>query len=58
LTLDESKETDHELHKQQVLYLVDKQVLTRCGTITVDWAEEKDWSGFTLISAKPLQGGC
>ncbi|MCF6188444.1 MAG: hypothetical protein L3J49_13360 [Desulfobulbaceae bacterium] len=46
------------MHKQQVLYLVDRQVLTRCGAITVDWAEEKDWSGFTLISEKPLLGGC
>jgi len=39
-------------------YLVDKQVLVRCGSITVDFAEEKDWSGFTLISEKPLVGGC
>jgi len=58
LTLDESKETDHELYKQQVLYLVDKQILIRCGSITVDYKEEKDWSGFALVSEKPLVGGC
>ena len=41
-----------------VLYLVDQQVLSQCGTITVDWAEEKDWSGFALIPERPLPGGC
>jgi hypothetical protein len=41
-----------------VLYLVDKQLLVRCGAITVDYAEEKDWSGFTLTPEKPLTGGC
>ena len=44
--------------RQGVLYLVDKDLLRRCGAITVDWAEEDDWQGFALIADRPLIGGC
>jgi len=58
LTLDEPKDSDHRLAKDGVLYIVDKQVLLRCGTITVDFVEEDDWQGFALVSANPVFGGC
>ena len=40
------------------MYVVDKQVLLRCGTITIDFVEEGDWRGFALVAANPLIGGC
>jgi len=59
LTLDEPQDSDHRLAKDGVLYIVDKQVLLRCGTITVDFMEEEDdWQGFALVSANSLFGGC
>ena len=58
MVLDEPKETDFQLERDEVLYLVDRMVLARCGTITVDFEEEEDWSGFALVSENPLLGGC
>jgi len=58
LALDEPKDSDHQLEKEGVMYVVDKQVLLRCGTITIDFVEEGDWRGFALVAANPLIGGC
>lgn len=61
LALDEEKPTDELFARQNLTFLVEKDLLEQCGSITVDYAEAGTRSGFTVTSAKPLPdtgGGC
>ncbi len=61
LALDEKKQTDELFTRQNLTFLVEKDLLQQCGSITVDYAEAGNRSGFTITSAKPLPdtgGGC
>ncbi len=61
LALDEEKPTDELFARQKLTFLVEKDLLQQCGTITVDYAEAGSRSGFTITSANPLPetgGGC
>lgn len=61
LTLDEIKETDDSFVKQDLTFLVEKGLLTQCGTISVDYVDAGPRSGFTISSTNPLPGaggGC
>ena len=58
MTLDKSNENDTVLSKRNVRYLVNKDLLKRCGKITVDFVEEDNWQGFEIISENRLGGQC
>jgi iron-sulfur cluster assembly protein len=61
LALDEEKATDKSFDKRDLTFLVEKNLLEQCVTITVDYVDAGNRSGFTISSAKPLPGagsGC
>jgi len=61
LALDEQKATDEAFNRQDLMFLVEKSLLQLCGTITVDYVDAGNRSGFTITSANPLPaagGGC
>lgn len=61
LALDEEKPTDELFSRQNLTFLVEKDLLQQCGSITVDYTEAGSRSGFTITSTKPLPetgGGC
>ncbi|TKB07122.1 IscA/HesB family protein [Desulforhopalus sp. IMCC35007] len=61
LALDEEKATDELFAKEKLTFLIAKDLLEQCGSITVDYADAGSRSGFTITSANPLPnvgGGC
>ncbi len=61
LALDDEKETDESFTQQDLTFIVEKSLLQQCGTITVDYVDAGNRSGFTISSANPLPGaggGC
>lgn len=59
MTLDESNDNDYQVDKEGVRFLVDKSLLARAGTITVDFEEEgAGGPGFAIIAERPLTGSC
>lgn len=61
LALDEEKPTDELFARQNLTFLVEKDLLQQCGSITVDYTEAGNRSGLTITSTKPLPdtgGGC
>ncbi|TKB27552.1 iron-sulfur cluster assembly accessory protein [Desulfopila sp. IMCC35006] len=61
LALDEEKPTDELFKRQNLTFLVEKDLLQQCGSIKVDYAEAGNRSGFTITSTNPLPdtgGGC
>ncbi|MFT5699824.1 MAG: iron-sulfur cluster assembly protein [Desulforhopalus sp.] len=61
LALDEEKPTDELFAQQNLTFLVEKDLLKQCGSITVDYANAGNRSGFSITSANPLPntgGGC
>ena len=59
LTLDESNDNDFQVDKDGVRYLVEKSILARAVTITVDFEEEgAGGPGFAIIAERPMSGGC
>lgn len=61
LALDEQKPTDELFAQLDLKFLVDKDLLEQCGSITVDYADAGSRSGFTITPVNPLPntgGGC
>ena len=61
LALDDEKETDKSFVKQNLTFLVEKDLLEQCGTISVNYVDAGPRSGFSISSANPLPGagdGC
>ncbi len=61
LALDEEKPLDELFQRQDLTFLVEKNLLQQCGSITVDYIESGSRSGFNINSAIPLPGtggGC
>lgn len=57
LGLDEKKPEDDQFDRDNLSFLCEKTLLQQCGTITVDYAEAGQRSGFTITSENPLPGG-
>lgn len=67
LAIDDAKDNDHTFDNDGISFLVDKGVAETCGSIKVDFIENKDSGcgctegGFVITSEKPLSGsscGC
>jgi iron-sulfur cluster assembly accessory protein len=61
LALDEEKPTDELFEQQSLTFLVEKALLQQCGSITVDYHDAANRSGFKISTANPLPGaggGC
>lgn len=66
MAVDKAKENDWTFDHDGVSFVVDKGLLTTCGTIKVDFIEKRDGGcgcgnggGFAVTSEKPLSaGGC
>jgi len=61
LALDEKKEGDEQFDKDAISFLVEKALLTQCGTISVDYVDAGQRSGFSITSQNPIPGsggGC
>jgi iron-sulfur cluster assembly accessory protein len=60
LALDEQKENDMVFSKEPLVFLVEEALLKQCGTITVDYINGANHSGFSVKSTMPLPGatGC
>ena len=61
LALDEETPLDERIEKQDLTFLVDKALLGQCGSITIDYIDAGNRSGFSVRSANPLPsggGGC
>ena len=57
LALDEKKTGDQDFTKNGLTFLVEQDLLEQCGTITVDFLDAGQRSGFTVSSSIPLPGG-
>jgi len=57
LALDEPKESDKAFEEGGLKFLVDEDLLQRCGTVKVDFIDAGYRSGFSITSANPLGGG-
>ena len=57
LALDESKENDKIFEEGTLKFLVEDDLLERCGSIKVDFVEAGYRSGFSITSTNPLGGG-
>ena len=57
IALDEKKPADEEYQFDPLTFLVEKALLTQCGSITVDFIDAGGRSGFNVTSAIPLPGG-
>ncbi len=61
LALDEEKPMDELFQRQDLTFLVDRQLLQQCGSITIDFVDAGNRSGFSVHSSNPLPvtgGGC
>lgn len=61
LALDEKKPADDQFEKNELTFLVEKSLLQQCGSISIDYIEAGQRSGFSIISGNPLSGsggGC
>lgn len=57
LALDEMKPEDQVFNQNGLVFLVDNNLLDICGSITVDYVNAANRSGFSVRSANPLPGG-
>lgn len=61
LALDEKKPLDESFKRQDLTFLVEKNLLEQCGAIKIDYLEAGSRSGFSISSSNPLPGaggGC
>ncbi|MBP7926357.1 MAG: hypothetical protein KAZ13_00655 [Desulfobulbus sp.] len=57
MALDEPKASDQVFEEGDLKFLVDGDLLTRCGAVKVDFIEAGYRSGFSITAANPLGGG-
>jgi len=57
LALDESKESDLKVVEGELTFLVDPDLMQKCGDIKVDFVESGMRSGFSISSRIPVSGG-
>lgn len=57
MALDEPKDSDKAFEEDGLKFLVDEDLLEKCGTVKVDFIEAGYRSGFAITSANPLGGG-
>ncbi|SHO48286.1 IscA/HesB family protein [Desulfopila aestuarii] len=61
LALDEAKAEDERFEQQDLQFLIEKNLLQQCGSITVDYINAGKQSGFSIRPSTPLPGaggGC
>ncbi len=60
LALDTTQETDHSFEQDGLEFLVEKDLLQKCGSLKVDYIDAGYQSGFSITSANPVGegGGC
>lgn len=61
LGIDEVRPTDDSFEADGLTYVVDKELGTITGKLTLDYVNETAQAGFTISSEKPLpapEGGC
>lgn len=57
LVIDEKKDTDDVSEYGDLTVLIEKDLLEKCGSVTVDYLESGSQAGFTINSANPVGGG-
>ncbi|NQS71127.1 MAG: hypothetical protein HQQ73_03035 [Desulfobulbaceae bacterium] len=57
LALDEPRDNDKVFEEGTLKFVVEDQLLARCGSIKVDFIEAGYRSGFSITAANPLGGG-
>jgi len=57
LALDDEKPGDASFTKKNLIFLIEKSLLEQCGSITVDYIDIGQRSGFNIIAEKPIPGG-
>ena len=57
LALDERKQDDEQFLFEPLTFVVEKALMTQCGSITVDFIDAGSRSGFSVQSSIPLPGG-
>lgn len=61
LALDEANSEDDLFEQNNLKFLIEKDLLQQCGSITVDFIDAGSQSGFIIRSATPIPGaggGC
>ncbi len=54
LALDSKKDTDETFTKEDLQFIVKKELLETCGSIKVDFIDAGHRSGFSITSANPI----
>jgi len=57
LALDSIKDTDESFVDNELQFIVEKELLTQCGSIKVDYIDAGYRSGFSITSSNPVGGG-
>ncbi|OGR02784.1 MAG: hypothetical protein A2511_04555 [Deltaproteobacteria bacterium RIFOXYD12_FULL_50_9] len=57
MALDEPKSNDESVTVSELTFLVDKDLMERCGNIKVDFVDAGYRSGFSVSSTYPLSSG-
>ncbi len=57
LALDEEKQGDQVFNQNDLVILVEQNIIDQCGSITVDYVDAGNRSGFSIQPANPLPGG-
>ncbi|MBM9604966.1 IscA/HesB family protein [Desulfopila inferna] len=61
LALDEEKKSDDVTTLDELTFLIEKNLLSECGEVSIDFVDAGSQSGFSITSSNPLPGagsGC
>lgn len=56
LALDEEKPGDELYKRQDLTFLIEKDLLQQCGNITIDFVDAGSRAGFSISSLNPIPG--
>lgn len=57
LALDEAKDNDTTFNQGTIDFLIEKELLSTCGAVKIDFVEAEHGSGFSITSTNPVGGG-
>lgn len=57
LALDEVKDNDTTFHEDTIRFLIEKELLSTCGAVKIDFVEAEHGSGFSITSTNAIGGG-
>ncbi|MBM9514081.1 IscA/HesB family protein [Desulfogranum marinum] len=57
LALDDVKDNDTTFQEGTLQFLIEKELLSTCGAVKIDFVEAEHGSGFSITSTNPVGGG-